>query len=276
MDRPIRVWVNGAGVDRVSATDRGLQYGDGVFETVAVIDGQPLLWSRHLARLEAGCRALGFDVLPDSEAFSEIAARACRNVERGVLKCVVTRGAGGRGYRAVQVSPTQIVTLWPWPDFPATHANEGIALTLCRTRVSRNPALAGIKHLNRLEQVLARREWKDGFAEGVMLDESGNVIEGTMSNLFAVIGNKLLTPELSMSGVRGIMRACVLDCAAQLGIEAGEAELSLPMLTRADEVFMTNSIIGIWPVKRFNNQDYGIGKTTQKIQAALREGGFAP
>ena len=137
-------------------------------------------------------------------------------------------------------------------------------------RISKQPALAGIKHLNRLEQVLARAEWRDEFAEGLLCDSEENVIAGTMSNLFLVAAGTLRTPDLSESGVAGVVRAEILDTAARLGIRAEIGRITKSDVESADELFLTNSLIGIWPIARLESKSYVVGQITQTLQKTLR------
>ncbi len=266
------VLVNGEARDAVSVCDRGLQYGDGVFETIAVHDGCPLLWERHIARLLKGCERLAIAAAPAVSELSAEAERLCAGVERGVLKIILTRGTSASGYAPARAgAPTRILERRPWPPRPASYAAEGVAVCLCRTRLGRNPRLAGIKHLNRLEQVLARAEWEAEFAEGLMFDDQDNLIEGTASNVFVVVQGTLLTPDLSHSGVQGVMRETVLARASELGLAWRITRLGRDALAQADEVFLTNSLIGIWPVKRVESRRYSAGgPVTARLQAALR------
>jgi 4-amino-4-deoxychorismate lyase len=140
-------------------------------------------------------------------------------------------------------------------------------------RLARQPRLAGLKHLNRLEQVMARAEWRDEYAEGLMRDTEGLVIEGTMSNLFLVHEGVLVTPDLSQSGVAGVMRAAVLDLAAALGIPSAVRQVTTAMVEGAQELFLTNSLIGLWPVTRLETHNHVVGKITQTLQEALSGGG---
>lgn len=260
--------VDGEAVSTVPAADRGLQYGDGVFTTVAVRDARPLLWERHLQRLRRDAGRLRIAPPADTVLRSEV-ERLCRGATCAALKIQLTRGADGRGYRPSHHAPARrILTLWRRAA-PTPAAHDGIALCLCNTRLSRNPALAGVKHLNRLEQVLARGEWGDDFAEGLMQDADGAVIEGTMSNLFLVRDGGLLTPDLSECGVAGVMRDVVLERAQTLKIATRIAAVSLPMVQDAAELFVTNSLIGIWPVRRFETKEYRIGPITRALQAAI-------
>lgn len=249
------ILINGVAADKVDALDRGLHYGDGLFETLAVRAGLPLLWQRHMQRLSASCRRLGLPP-PDDSLLDKEAAQVCAGVTQGVLKIIITRGAGGRGYRPpAEPHPTRIVALYPWPDYPP--ATQGVVLRVCATRLARNPALAGMKHLNRLEQVLARNEWDDsGIAEGIMLDNEGRVISGVMSNLFLVKTGGLLTPDVTQCGVAGVMRGLILDIAARLDITARVSAVSLNDVLEADEVFVCNSLIGLWPVRQLAERRY--------------------
>jgi 4-amino-4-deoxychorismate lyase len=264
------ILVNGHETEQLSTSDRGLQYGDGLFESIAVLDGRPLLWERHITRLTEGCRRLGIPVPDRATLYREIDQVAGRET-RAVAKVIVTRGDSGRGYRSrAGTTPTRIVRDNPWTDYPAANARTGVELRWCQTRLSRQPALAGLKHLNRLEQVLARAEWQDEHAEGLMCDTDGLVIEGTMSNLFLVHDDILTTPDLSQSGIAGVMRAEVLAQATKHGIASRISPVTVAMVENAEELFLTNSLIGIWPVKRLEMTHYVVGKITQTLQAALQ------
>ena len=265
--------VNGVATDTVSARDRGFQYGDGLFETIAVHRGTPLLWEQHAQRLLAGAVRLDMPA-PETALLRAEADQLCRGVERGVLKIILTRGVSGRGYRPdASISATRVLSLSPWPDYPPSWGEEGVAVRLCRTRLASQPRLAGLKHLNRLEQVLARAEWDDEYAEGLMQDESGNIIEGTMTNVFLVEEGTLCTPEVTRCGVEGVMRGAVLEQARCLGIACRVGPVTATQLEHADELFLTNSLIGLWPVRRIENRSYTIGQTTRKIQQAIYDAG---
>ena len=254
----------------VPASDRGLQYGDGLFETIAVADGQPLLWHHHVERLHAGCTRLGIHA-PDEAVLRTEGERLWRGQGQAVLKIIVTRGSGGRGYRPDPAAqPRRILSLHPWPEYPQPRATTGVHARLCETRLGINPRLAGLKHLNRLEQVLARAEWDEpAIAEGVMLDAEGFLVEGTMSNLFLVRDGVLRTPALDRCGVAGVMRARLLELAEQLALHVDIERLTLDDLRGADEAFFCNSIIGVWPLARFDTHEYEVGPITQRLQQAL-------
>jgi len=262
--------VNGEEAGTVSPLDRGLLYGDGIFETLAVRDGRPCYWPLHMARLQEGCRRIGLQA-PDEVRLLEEAERLVGPAGCGVLKLVITRGEGGRGYRVPDTTrPTRIVQLHPWPEYPPACTEAGVATRLCHTRLGCNPVLAGIKHLNRLEQVLARQEWDDpDIREGLMQDRDGNLIEGTMSNLFLVKDGMLVTPDLCQCGVAGIARSVVLELAENISLQSRERNISLDELAQADEVLLTNSIIGIWPVIAVDAHSYRKGPITRRLQELL-------
>lgn len=266
----MRTLINGEAADRIDVADRGLQYGDGLFETIAVVNGRIGLWERHLERLAAGCRRLGL-APPDPQRLRQEVEQVAGDGERTVVKIVVTRGRSARGYRPDDsAEPTRIVRALPWPDLPAA-APEGVRVRWCALRLARQPRLAGLKHLNRLEQVLARAEWRDEYAEGLMCDTEGLVIEGTMSNLFVVYQGVLTTPDLSESGVAGVVRAEVLARAPALGIPVAVRPVTPAMVEAAEELFLTNSLIGLWPIRQLETRDYVVGKITQALQQALQE-----
>lgn len=243
------VLVNGVAGGLLDPLDRGLQYGDGLFETMAVLDGRARFYDRHLARLAEGARRLALPMPDPTLLHAQVAAAWPRG--RGVVKVIWTRGPAGRGYRpAPDAVPTCIVAGFDWPTWPESAWRAGVRLRYCRTRWSRNPALAGIKHLNRLEQVMARAEWNDeDIAEGLMLDERDRVISGTQSNLFAVVEGRLATPALDQCGVAGIMRGAFCGWAADCAVPVVERDLSSGQLANATEIFVSNALVGAWPVR---------------------------
>ncbi|MEN5042429.1 MULTISPECIES: aminodeoxychorismate lyase [Pseudomonas] len=263
-------WVDGQPADALSLKDRGLAYGDGLFETIAVHGGQPVLLDRHLTRLAEGCSRLA--IAADIERVrSELLAYAAAMGE-GVLKLILTRGDGLRGYAPDPAAQgRRILQGTPPAVYPAVHGEQGVRLFPCVTRLSNQPLLAGLKHLNRLEQVLARAEWHDGeHAEGLMLDQAGRVIEGVFSNLFLVRDGVLITPDLKRCGVAGVMRAEILFQAESLAIPIQITDISLEQLQWADEVFICNSVYGVWPVRAYAALSWPVGPLTRKLQTIAR------
>jgi len=262
------VLVNGR-TGQLDPLDRGLQYGDGLFETMAVRDGRARFVEWHLARLAEGARRLALP-LPDQDMLLGQIAAAWPG-GRGVVKLIWTRGAAGRGYRPpANVEPTCIAAGFEWPAWPAGAWSEGVRLRYCQMRLGRNPVLAGIKHLNRLEQVLARAEWDDeGIAEGLMLDDRGQVISGTQSNLFAVIAGQIVTPALDQCGVAGIMRRAFCAWSALHATAVVERSLQPDELETAAEIFMTNALIGAWPVRELAGRQVPAGPHAARFNSWL-------
>ncbi len=243
-DIPLRILVNGLAATQVAAMDRGLMYGDGVFRTIRIADGRPRWWPDHLAKLAEDCARLGLDC-PDVARLDEDLARIEPLPIRGVLRLTVTRGDGPRGYRPPSPQRcTRILACWAAGDPP--YPGEGLNIRVCDLRLARQPALAGIKHLNRLENVLARAEWNDpSIAEGILLDQSGRVVSGVMSNLFTWRDGRLQTPSLRLCGVAGVARARLMRLAAEEGMIVEETDFDLATLLTADEVMLTNSLFGL-------------------------------
>ena len=270
----IKALINGKVQAGVAVDDRGLQYGDGVFETIAVAETGPLCLDEHFARLREGCERLSipppaFPVLRDEVAL--VSGSNPVSSPGAVVKIILTRGEGGRGYAPpAEARPNRIVALYPWPAYPPGHATEGVRLRFCQRRYGINPALAGIKHLNRLEQILARAEWQDpAIAEGLVMDLDDNVIEGTMSNFFMLKDRALLTSDLHACGVRGVIRQKIIGLAAGLGLAVHEQAISRALLLQADEIFLCNSLIGIWPARMLANRPFKPGPITRRIRQAL-------
>lgn len=264
--------LNGQSADNIDILDRGLHYGDGLFETLAVIDEQPLCWDQHLKRLLSGCERLKID-FNDVDTLESEVTWLCKNRARAVLKVTITSGVGGRAYKRnnTETKPTRLIALHPWPEYSKINLSEGIQVHLCSTRLGHNPTLAGIKHLNRLEQVLARNEWDEtNILEGLMLDIDGNIMAGTMSNLFTVYpGKKLRTPDVSSCGIEGIVRQYLLEHCTELGYESEICKLSLDDVYSANEIFFCNSVAGILPVSRLGKAEFSSHFMTTEIQQFL-------
>lgn len=269
--------INGVETDRIEATDRGLAFGDGLFETIAVRDGLPCLWRAHLERLRAGAERLRIPC-PESALLRDECLRVAAGRPCAVLKVILTYGPGGRGYRRPEHSrPTRILNVHPWPEHPSDWPRTGVRVRLCDTPLGANPRLAGIKHLNRLEQVLARDEWDDpAVAEGLMCDGRGRVIAGTMSNLFAVRGGRLLTPTIDACGIAGTVRALTLRLAPAHGLAPETVDLTPADLAAADGLFLTNSLIGVWPVRRLGEVSFDPKRLPGSLIEAVRRAAHEP
>ncbi|MDY6828033.1 MAG: aminodeoxychorismate lyase [Pseudomonadota bacterium] len=244
--------VNGEIASSLSFRDRGLAYGDGVFETIRYQGTRAPLIGFHLDRLATGLARLGFP-----EATVPVVANDVQRLagdllpdDQVVLKVQVTRGAGARGYAwTTQSSPTRILSLSLAPELAA--GTRLLAVRRCRQQLALQPALAGIKHLNRLEQVLARGEWQDeDIDEGILLDTHGCVVEAVASNLFWLAGGTVYTPDLSAAGVAGVMRRFVMEHLGAASIEVCEVRVGWEALQAAEAIWLTNAVRGVQPVGR--------------------------
>ncbi len=244
--------VNGIPGNTINAEDRGLAYGDGVFRTLRLQGGRPVCWERQYAKLQSDCSAIKIPC-PSASLLSGELQQLSKSQADGVAKIIITRGISVRGYASyAQPQVTRVLSLSPTPHFPAEYAKEGIRIHDCKTRLGHQPLLAGIKHLNRLENVLAASEWQDADTpEGLLCDIADNVISGTRSNLFMLQGGVLHTPDLSRCGIAGVQRDRVLDWARQHGVNCKMSDFRLVDLEQADEVFLVNSVFGLWPVREF-------------------------
>lgn len=252
------VLIDGQECDLISVSDRGLAYGDGLFETIAVEDGRLCLWQLHCKRLRKGCDALRIP-FTDYDSLKSEARQLAKNIAVGSVKIIISSGSGPRGYRRpAPIKPMRIVSA---ENTAASHEKlyrEGIMATVCQTRISEQKALAGVKHLNRLDQVLARREWDDQYQEGVMFDAAGYAREGTMSNLFILKGTRLLTPSLQYCGVHGVMREWIVKRCIEIGIAVKYTDMTLEDLLQSDGLFFCNAIIRAWPVKVLADRRYDV------------------
>ena len=249
------ILVDGEPRNAIAVLDRGLMYGDGVFRTIRLEAGRAVWWPAHLAKLAADCARLGL-VCPGPEVWAADLQRLAAQHADGVLKLMVTRGIGQRGYQPPAVAqPTRIVLLAPLPELPASLWQEGVTVRVCDLRLGRQPRLAGVKHLNRLENVLARAEWDDpAIREGLLLAEDGRVIGGVSSNVFIQGHGELLTPRLADCGVAGVARGRVIEAAANRGLVVREQDITLEQLLAADAVWLTNSLIRLWRVARLGDR----------------------
>jgi 4-amino-4-deoxychorismate lyase len=262
------VLINGAKQSKISIFNRNIQFGDGLFETCVIENKKILFWVNHFARLNKGCEQLKISRVDESVWLSDVKkALSLCSYDRCVVKLILSRGESLRGYgfkddikpvRAVIVSELQKVTF-----------NKSFCLEYCQSGYDSNPKLAGIKHCNRLEQVLARAGLKSD--EGIMLDENHNVISVTQGNIYAIHSNTLITPKLDKCGVEGTRRDVILDLAKLLGIKVKVDTLSVKELGQANEVFISNSIIGIQSISQIGDISFSENLITKKIKDAFTE-----
>ena len=261
--------INGDFNQAISPLDRGFAYGDGVFRTMVIRSGLPVNWPLHYQKLVADCAAIGI-VCPSAELLMSdflqlFSIEDVDSEKQEVAKIMITRGEGERGYKPPAVTtPTRVIIRSAMPQYVKESYTGGVQLHVCNTRLSSQVKLAGVKHLNRLENILARMEWRDeDIFDGVLLDQQGGVIECTMSNIFARFDKVLVTPDLSECGVAGITRQRICDVSSALNLTAEVAPLSLSRMLQADELIICNSLYGAFQVSK-------IGDTTWVQQALAK------
>ena len=262
--------INGEPGDSVSIYDRGFTYGDGLFETIAIRNGKPRFLDYHIERLLEGCRRLA---IPCPAVVADEVRDLANGCAFGTVKIILTRGLGARGYVPPEPpAPTRVIGLLASQP-PARIAYEtGVRVRFCQAKVGNNPMLAGIKTLARLEQVMARSEWENvNISEGLMCSDDGRVICGTMTNLFFVTDGNLCTPDLSRCGVSGVMRRVVMEQAHRRGLGCTEVDIYPDKFRRVTEIFLTNSLIGIWPVNQLEQTTLEIGSITRRLMVELAE-----
>ena len=273
-------YTNGQAASHLPLADRGLRYGDGLFETIAIRNGTARLLDLHAIRLSTGLERLGLTGRTADECLQELSlalSATSMDLSRATARLVVTAGSGARGYsRQPDLRHDVYVELCASEPLDDSAYKQGVDTFRCKTRTSWQPALAGLKTLNRLDQVLARREWNDeSVFEGLMCDRDEHVICGTMSNVYAVRNNQVFTPSLTSSGVAGVMRRCVIDVAQAAGMRISETNISWVSLSASDEVFLSNSQFGVVPVRRCGANHWTVGPVAHEVRALLARAGVA-
>lgn len=255
MTRTINYLINGSFDHIISPFDRGFAYGDGIFRTMKMVDGLPESWPQHYQKLVADCAVINI-VCPSAELLMSDLQQLFSPIDLSenqlaVAKIIITRGEGNRGYTPPAITaPMRVVTKSAMPKYAVERFETGVNLTVCETRLAAQPLLAGIKHLNRLENVLARMEWTEpSVADGILLDMNNNVIECTAANIFARFGDMLITPSLHSCGIAGITRQRIINVAHTLSLKVKEETFNLEQLLSADEVIICSSLYGAWQVK---------------------------
>lgn len=260
--------IDGVATHALDALDRGLHYGDGVFRTLRVVAGKARWWQDHYRKLAADCAALALPC-PRQDVLEDEVRQVAAAPEVAVVKILVTRGSGRRGYAMPpKPAPTRMVMGFAGVG----NENADVRVRWCNLRLSAQPRLAGIKHLNRLENVLARSEWDaPEIAEGLLQDEAGDVIGGTMSNLFLAEGGNLVTPELARTGVAGVARSRIIRAGKRHGRPVGVERITRQRLLAADGVFLVNSLIGVWRVAQLENRHWPDDGRAQELRSWLDE-----
>ena len=279
MSTIINSWVNGQSQGAVSVLDRGLAFGDGLFETMRIIKGEIPLLEFHLRRMITDAAKLGIAVSEATvKADLQLAldCLASQTTSSFRLKYIITRGDSDSGYAPKPRGSVNRIMLLQSYDAGLNRLlqQQGIKTFTCQWRLSGQPALAGIKHLNRLDQVMARQEFLDSDCyEGLMLDQSNRYIEGTMSNIFAVTGSdEIITPLLDSCGVEGVMKRVVVESLCPvIDKSCFEAEITRLEADEFKEIFITNALIGIMPVIAVDSEVFSVGPVTRSLQQALSQ-----
>lgn len=266
------MWVDGVAGTSVPADDRGLQYGDGLFETILVRRGIARFLETHLSRLERGLARLEIPF----NTWMELRADISRAVERApalaILKIIVTRGSAEiRGYApSKNARARRIVSLWPVKPLELPYVEQGVQLNVAHLRLPEPSPIAGMKHLNRLENIMAAAEGFRGNAfDSLLLSTDDHLVSGINCNLFLVKEQQLLTPSVSRVGVAGVMRQIVLREAPPLGIPAREQVLGLDDLHAADAMFITNARIGVVPVRGVGEHVFAMSEVVKRLRATI-------
>ncbi len=270
---------NGRPQNVVPIDDRGLHYGDGVFETIAVRGGEPRLWSFHIERLHDGCCRLGIEFPAETRLRRDVAKalhESGLDTRYAMVKLIVSAGSGPRGYQRPDKSGSRVlIGVFDGVRPAVDDTRNGVRTIRCKTIIAIQPMLAGIKSLNRLDQVLARKEWQNPEVfEGLMCDTDGRLICGTMSNVFVVHKQLVATPILDRCGVAGVMRRHVLELLSVSGPDTRECVLDWNSVTSADEIFLTNSQFGVLPVRMCDQCEFGVGPTTRAVMSLLANSGI--
>ena len=262
------VLIDGKKQSKASIFNRNTQFGDGLFETCLVENKKLLFWSNHFERMKLGCDRLKISMIDETLWLSDIKkAFSLMKIDNCIVKLVLSRGESLRGYSYKDnIRPIRITIV---SELKKNNQDKGFSLEFCNSGYNSNPKLAGIKHCNRLEQVIARAGIK--VDDGIMLDENENVVSVTQGNIFCIQGNRLITPNLDKCGIEGTRRAVILKIAVDLGFDISIKDLSVKELLQSDEVFISNSIQGVGPVNRIEDFVYSKHKITEIISETLKE-----
>ena len=271
---------DGRPVTSVAIDDRAFQYGDGLFETIAIRKGEARLWDYHMERLDLGCKRLQLTMPPVPRLRQWLQEAVTQSNELAAYcaaKIIISSGVAQRGYaRNVPSDPETVVGVFPTRPIAENKYRDGVATILCNTRLAAPSVTAGLKTLNRIEQVLARSECVlAGTFEGLTLDADDRLICGTMSNVFIVANETIITPALDRCGVAGVMRRHAIETLGKYGMAVEVRDVSESELLQADEVFLTNSQFGVLPVRRYGEHTWRSKPVTRRVMAMMADNGVA-
>jgi aminodeoxychorismate lyase len=259
------VLIDGEVESKISIFNRNMQYGDGLFETCVAKNNKVLFWENHFDRLNNGCERLNIKKIENSIWLKDIKKALSLSSENNcIVKLILSRGNSLRGYSySKDIEPIRVVIVSKLSEYIT---KKTYSLEYAMSGFHSNPKLAGIKHCNRLEQIMARTNMLAD--EAIMLDESRSIISVTQGNIYFIFGNKLVTPKLDKCGVIGSRRPIILELSRFINLEVAEDKISINQLEKADEVFVANSLIGIQPVTLIGDYYLSNNPITKKIRVA--------
>ena len=260
--------VNGKPKSSISIFDRGFLYGDGVFETILVLNKDPKNIKLHIKRIKAGCKALKIKNFNQDTLRSHI-AKAISDQKNCILNINITRGTvKKRGYNIniENISPNIILTTSKMEKIPKSYNDNGIKTKFSKTRLFKTiEPLESIKHMNRLTQVLATSELSKNYPELIMCDEDNNIIEGTSSNIFFVKGMNFYTPKIHGNSVEGVMRSVIINILKKNKYKINIKKINMKDIKNYDGAFFCNSIRLIWNIKDLSGYKYKINNNIQSL-----------
>lgn len=267
---PNKALINGEAAAGSRVWNRGLHYGDGVFRTCLIYEGQVIDLEKQIEKIINDAEVVSL-YFAHPETLLREAQQLAQGQAQAVLKILLIRAGASRGYRTSVATADRLLCTYPTSRYPSANWERGIVVFRSRVRLGSQPMLAGVKHLNRLEQILASREWEPGADEGIMGDDQNRPVSGTRGNLFWAKQGALRTPALDRCGVAGLMRDKVLQGASALKLPCSVAEGSWEELESADEVFVTNSLIGLWPVRTMGDKSWAApGPVTRRLMETIK------
>ncbi len=255
---------------KISPFDRAFQYGDGIFRTFVVENRKPCHWKYHYKKIVEDCLAIKISPPNEKVLLSDIQS-LFKTKKKAVGKFIISRGISDRGYKfGTDISHNRFLIKTKMPSYPKEYFKFGINLHVCKQRIFPS-ILSGIKHLNRLDNIMARQEWRDNnFADGILLDQSGNVIECISSNIFMRCGKVIYTPKINQVGIKGVTRGIVIELSQKLGFRVKELVFNLNKLLEADEVLVTNSLFGVLQVKKIKNRSWPHQELASLLNESLK------
>jgi len=262
---------------RISPLDRGFLLGDGIFETLRSYRGEPYFLDRHVRRLRASARTLNITGIPRLAKLCKVVKELLERsgLQDAYIRITLSRGTGGELGLVETISPTLFIFVRPLAAYPREWYRRGIKVVVSKVRRSADSPVWRLKVLSYLESLWAREEArKQGAQEALFLNTNGYVAEGATTNIFFVEGGELLTPTLQANILPGVTREVVLEICRDEGVPCQEGLFTLEDLERADEVFLTNSLMGVMPVGKVESARFRVSPRTVTSRIAREYAGL--